>query len=108
MALSRGISIQQYLDDWLIRAQSPEEALHSTKVVVDLTESLGWIINQDKSEVKITGINPQDKQPACSDCKTFNDTHWVASINQKDGHRRSPSHETLSVASQRETLKALL
>ena len=49
MALSRGLRLQQYLDDWLIRSQSQEETLVST--VVDLTQSLGWIINQEKSEL---------------------------------------------------------
>ena len=56
MALSRGIRIHQYLDDWLIRAQSPEESSHNTKVVVDLTESLGWMINQVKSELIPTQV----------------------------------------------------
>ena len=56
MALSRGIRIHQYLDDWLIRAQSPEESSHNTKVVVDLTESLGWMINQVKSELIPTRV----------------------------------------------------
>ena len=48
MALSQGIRIHQYLDDRLIRAQFPEESSHNTKVVVDLTEPLGWMINQVK------------------------------------------------------------
>ena len=81
------------MDDWLIRAQSPREASHNTKVVVNLTESLGQTINQDKSELtptqvfsfvgykyhlnlalgkplnlgevaKMTDINPEDKQSA--------------------------------------------
>ena len=56
MALSRGIRIHQYLDDWLIRAQSPEESSHNTKVVVDLTKSLGWMINQVKSELIPTQV----------------------------------------------------
>ena len=56
MALSRGIRIHQYLDDWLIRAQSPEESSHNTKVVVDLTESLGWMINQVKLELIPTQV----------------------------------------------------
>ena len=49
MALSRRLRLHQYLDDWLIRSQSQEEAQ-----VVDLTQSLGWIINQEKSELKPT------------------------------------------------------
>ena len=32
-------------DDWLIRSQSQEEAQVNTQAVVDLTQSLGWIIN---------------------------------------------------------------
>ena len=50
--LTRGIRLHQYLDDWLIRAQSQEEAQVNTQTVVDLTQSLGWIINQEKSKLK--------------------------------------------------------
>ena len=56
MALSRGIRLHQYLDDWLIRAQSQEEVQVNTQTVVDLTQSLGWIINQEKSELKSTEV----------------------------------------------------
>ena len=56
MALSRGFRIHQYLDDWLIRSQSQEEAQVNTQAVVDLTQSLGWIINQEKSELKPTQV----------------------------------------------------
>ena len=52
MALSRGIRLHQYLDDWLIRAQSQV----NTQILVDLTPSLGWIINQEKSELKPTQV----------------------------------------------------
>ena len=45
MALSRGLRLHQHLDDWLIRSQSQEEAQVNTQAVVDLTQSLGWIIN---------------------------------------------------------------
>ena len=56
MALSRGLRLHQYLDDWLIRSQSQEEAEVNTQAVVDLTQSLGWIINQEKSELKPTQV----------------------------------------------------
>ena len=56
MALSRGLRLHQYLDDWLIRSQSWEEALVNTQAVVDLTQSLGWIINQEKSELNPTQV----------------------------------------------------
>ena len=52
MAPTRGIRLHQYLDDCLIRAQSQEEAKVNTQTVVDLTKSFGWIINQEKSELK--------------------------------------------------------
>ena len=51
MALSRGLRLHQYLDDWLIRSQSQEEAQLNTQAVVDVTQSLGWIIIQEKSEL---------------------------------------------------------
>ena len=56
MALSRGLRLHQHLDDWLIRSQSQEEAQVNTLAVVDLTQSLGWIINQEKSELKPTQL----------------------------------------------------
>ena len=56
MALSKGLRLHQYLDDWLIRSQSREEALMNTQAVVDLTQSLGWIINQQKSELNLTQV----------------------------------------------------
>ena len=56
MALSRGLRLHQYLDDWPIRSQSQEEAQVNTQAVVDLTLSLGWIINQEKSELKPTQV----------------------------------------------------
>ena len=42
MSLTRGIRLHQYLDDWLIRAQSQEEAQVNTQTVVDLTQFLGF------------------------------------------------------------------
>ena len=56
MALSRGLRVHQSLDDWLIRSQSQEEAQLNTQAVVDLTQSLGRIINQEKSELKPTPV----------------------------------------------------
>ena len=49
MALSRGLR----LAGW---SQSQEEAQVNTHAVVDLTQSLGWIINQEKSELKPTQV----------------------------------------------------
>ena len=41
MALTRGLRLHQYLDDWLLRSPSQEEAQVNTKALVDLTQSLG-------------------------------------------------------------------
>ena len=54
--LTRGLRLHQYLDDWLIRSRSQEEAQVNTLAMVDLTQSLGWIINQEKSELKPTQV----------------------------------------------------
>ena len=56
MALSRGLRLHQYLDNWLIRFQSQEEAQVNTQAVVDLNQSLGWIRNQEKSELKSSKV----------------------------------------------------
>ena len=128
MALSRGLRIHQYLDDWLIRSQSQEEAQVNTQAVVDLTQSLGWIINQEKSELKPTqlffvhglripprfspckthsremaqtsGFDPTTQVKMCFDCKMFDVSNWVASLNGENGPGGMPSHEALSVSSQ--------
>ena len=56
MALTRGLRLHQYLDDLQINSQSQEEAHVNTQAVVDLTEALRWIINQEKSELKPTQV----------------------------------------------------
>ena len=128
MTLSRELRIHQYLDDWLIRSQSQEEAQVNTQAVVDLTQSLGWIINQEISELKPTqvffvhglripprfspckthsremaqtsGFYPMTQVKTCFNCKMFDVSNWVASLNGETGPGGTPSHEALSVSSQ--------
>ena len=128
MALSRGLRIHQHLDDWLIRSQSQEEAQVNTQAVVDLTQSMGWIINQEKSELKpiqvffvhglripprfspckthsremaqTSGFDPTTQVKTCFDCKMFDVGNWVANLNGENGPGGTPSHEALSVSSQ--------
>ena len=38
---------------------------------------------------KTSGINPQDNQPVCLDCKSFDVAHWIASINRKKWIRKA-------------------
>ena len=51
MALQRGIRIHQYLDDWLVRASSPNTCLQHTQTLVVLCQDLGWLLNREKSEL---------------------------------------------------------
>ncbi|KAK4513662.1 glycosylphosphatidylinositol anchor biosynthesis [Mucor velutinosus] len=46
---SRGFRISTYLDDWLLIANSRQQAEAQTRQVVSLLEDLGWLINYKKS-----------------------------------------------------------
>ena len=52
MAAMRGILIHMYIDDWLIRAQSPEVLTSHGKWVLHLCAKLGLRVNLQKSELK--------------------------------------------------------
>ena len=93
------------------------------KIVVDLTQSLGWKISQEKSELKPTQVfsfmgyeYPLDSAPVkltqkrwlkcqelipmliiktCFDCKMFAVANWVAYLNREAGPRGTLSHKTL-------------
>ena len=110
MALSRGIRLHQYLHDWLIRAQSQEEAQVNTHTVVDLTQSLGWIIKEGEVRTKTnsgvllrglripsrfspckihsremaqtSGFDTTNQVKTCFDCKMFDVANWVASTEK--------------------------
>ena len=51
MALRLGISVHMYLDDWLIKANSCQEAQSATLTLLELTHKLGWIVNREKSDL---------------------------------------------------------
>ena len=51
MALRLGISVHMYLDDWLIKANSCQEAQSVTLTLLELTHKLGWIVNREKSDL---------------------------------------------------------
>ena len=51
MAQARGIRIHRYLDDWLLRAPSPEICLKHTRTLLALCQQLGWVVNMTKSEL---------------------------------------------------------
>ena len=112
----------------VIRAQSQTETQMNTQTVVDLTQSLGWIINQGKSELKPTqvfsfmgyeykcrfssckthsremaqtsGFDPTLKVKTCFDFKMLDISNWVTHLNRENGAGGTPSHEALSVSPQ--------
>ena len=53
---SQGIQVHAYLDDWIIRATSPEQSLEHTQHIIQLLQSLGWTINWDKSMLQPSRI----------------------------------------------------
>ena len=55
-ARKRDQTLPIYQGNCLIRAPSQEEAQMNTLIVVNLTQSLGWIISQEKSELKPTQV----------------------------------------------------
>jgi hypothetical protein len=48
---SRGIQFHHYIDDWLIVADSPQQAIRQAHFVLQLVLSLGWIPNWQKSSL---------------------------------------------------------
>jgi len=48
---ARGIKFHHYIDDWLIIADTPQQAISHATFVLNLTIKLGWIPNWDKSQL---------------------------------------------------------
>ena len=47
----QGVKLHVYLDDWLIRADTPEEAQLHSQTTNKVLQFLGWIINFEKSDL---------------------------------------------------------
>ena len=54
IALSQGVRIHQYLDDWLVRAKDRDTCARDVQKLITLVEKLGWIVNLKKSELNPT------------------------------------------------------
>ena len=52
LAMKQGIRTHQYLDDWLVRARSHQTCLQHTQTLVALCRELGWLVNEEKSELE--------------------------------------------------------
>ena len=102
---TRGLSLHQYLVDWLIRSQSQEEAQ------VNTPNSVLVVDNQEKSELKPTQafsfvgyeyhlhsalVKPTQERwlklqdlilrlKTCFDCKMFDVAKWVTCLNGENG-----------------------
>ena len=51
---SRGIQVHQYLDDWLLRANTRHQCQHQTKELIHVVQELGFVTNFRKSELEPT------------------------------------------------------
>ena len=51
---SRGIRVHQYLDDWLLRADTRRQCQLQTKELIHVVQELGFVINFEKSELEPT------------------------------------------------------
>ena len=105
MALSKGLRLHQYLDNWLIRSQSQEEHSgggrsdpvlgmdhQSTKIK---TESHSGVFvrglqvpprfspckTHSREMAQTSGFYPTTQVKTCSDCKMFDVSNWIASLN---------------------------
>ena len=47
----RGVKLHVYLDDWLIHANTPEQAQLHAQMTISLLQYRGWIINYEKSDL---------------------------------------------------------
>ena len=47
----QGVKLHIYLDDWLIRADTPEQAQLHAQTTIRVLQFLGWIINYEKSDL---------------------------------------------------------
>ena len=52
LAMKEGIRTHQYLDDWLVRVRSHQTCLQHTQASVALCQELGWLVNEEKSELE--------------------------------------------------------
>ena len=50
IALSQGVRIHQYLDDWLVGAKDPDSCARDVQTLITLVEKLGWIVNLKKNQ----------------------------------------------------------
>ncbi len=53
-AHTQGLFMQQYLDDWILSSTDRDSLIVHSKFLVDLTQSLGFVLNEEKSVLSPT------------------------------------------------------
>ena len=80
-----GFRLLRYLDDWLILAQSHEEAIQACDTTLKLCANLGVVVNLEKSDLQPSQeVTPGDENQLC-DFLGFPDTemHRYSSTNNR-------------------------
>ena len=130
MAIHKVIRIHQYLDDWLVRAGSHQVCLQHTQELVQICQRLGWLVNLEKSELepkqifnfvgyqfdlKAGRVRPTPdrwqilprenlRNPVSTGLSgpAVHVPDWSANSHRKASLSRPASHETHTVASQKQ------
>ena len=118
LAMKKGIRIHQYLDDWLVRATSHQTCLQHTQTLVTLCRELGWLVNEEKSELEPKQVFNFVGYPRALPDPTDRDTgHYVKSsvsgpasdvldritdCHRETGTSGPVTYETHTVASQKQ------
>ena len=67
----QGVKLHVYLDDWLIRADTPEQAKLHAQTTIRVLQFLGWIINYEKSD-----LTPSQTSSSSRCSSTLDNSQW--------------------------------
>ena len=95
----RGVKLHVYLDDWLIHADTPEQAQLHAQTTISVLKFLGWIINYEKSglpvhrdavqHLTVHSVSPTEdasQSPVCSPTLDDQPNHHGPRSSQIAGH----------------------
>ena len=68
----QGVKLHVYLDGWLIRADTPEQAKLHAQTTISVLQFLGWIINYEKSDL----VSSQDFSSPSGCSSTLDNSQW--------------------------------
>ena len=81
----QGMKLHVYLDDWLIRADTPEQAKLHAQMTISVLQFLGWIINYEKSDL----VPSQDFSSSSGCSSTLDSSLWHPTEDASQGPVRS-------------------